>query len=152
MKEFLALEAESDNVMSKIAASMAADPPAWTWAKDFAQQYRSLRTEILAMYADIEFFGQMKIAALSAKETSRLKKIYGLDYHSKLCEFCLQLGKQDSFYVRCSSYCYLRHPFKGFFKGLGKKGPEAIGLRSIAVRVIDILSWRGFCSAAAWVV
>ena len=73
VKEFLALEAESDNVMSKIAASMAADPPAW---------YRSLRTEILAMYADIEFFGQMKIAALSAKETSRLKKHYGLDYHS----------------------------------------------------------------------
>ena len=103
VKEFLALEAESDNVMSKIAASMTADPPAWTWAKDFAQQYRSLRTEILAMYADIEFFGQMKIAALSAKETSRLKKIYGLDYHSKLCEFCLQLGPKIVMMSECTS-------------------------------------------------
>ncbi|CAE7293625.1 unnamed protein product [Symbiodinium sp. CCMP2592] len=103
VKEFLALEAESDNVMSKIASSMSANPAVWSWAKDFVQQYRSLRTEILAMYADVEFFGQMKIAALSAKETSRLKKIYGLDYHSKLCEFCLQMGPKIAMMSECTS-------------------------------------------------
>ncbi|CAE7761137.1 unnamed protein product [Symbiodinium sp. CCMP2456] len=96
VKDFLALEAESDNVMSKIAASMGADPSAWTWAKDFAQQYRTLRTEIVAMYADVEFFSQAKVAALSAKETAKLKKMYGMDYHSKLCQFCLQLGPKIS--------------------------------------------------------
>ena len=133
VKEFLALEAESE-VMSKIAASMAADPPAWTWAKDFAQQYRSLRTEILAMYADVEFFGQMKIAALSAKETSRLKKHYGLDYHSKLCEFCLQLGPKIVLMSECTSKIRSMSdaqasaisgtPSKASSKGSKKKGPK----------------------------
>ena len=145
MKEFLALEAESDNVMSKIAASMTADPPAWTWAKDFAQQYRSLRTEILAMYADIEFFGQMKIAALSAKETSRLKKIYGLDYHSKLCEFCLQLGPKIVLMSECTSKIRSMSdaqasatsgtPSKASSKGSKKKGPKRLAsAASLSVR------------------
>ncbi|CAE7223622.1 unnamed protein product, partial [Symbiodinium sp. KB8] len=117
VKDFLAPEAESDNMMSKIAASMGADPSAWTWAKDFVQQYRTLRAEILAMYADIEFFSQAKVAALSTKETAKLKKMYGLEYAN----------------------CF-------FFKDL-EKGPEKTGLDDIASgRVIKILRqvflWR----------
>ena len=103
LKEFLALEAHSDNCMTAIAADMSANPASWGWAKEFVQQYKSLRTEILQLYADTKFFKEAKVAALSAKETSRLRKAYGLDYHSKLCEFCLQLGPKISSMGECTS-------------------------------------------------
>ncbi|CAE7032303.1 unnamed protein product [Symbiodinium sp. CCMP2592] len=61
LKEFLALEAQSDNCMTAIAADMSANPAAWSWAKDFVQQYKSLRTEIVQLYADTEFFKEAKI-------------------------------------------------------------------------------------------
>ena len=124
VKEFLALEAESDNVMSKIAASMAADPPAWTWAKDFAQQYRSLRTEILAMYADIEFFGQMKIAALSAKETSRLKKSTGWIIIQSCASFVCSWASKIRSMSDAQATAISGTPSKASSKGSEKKGPK----------------------------
>ena len=46
----------------------------------------------LKLYADQPFFNAAKVAALSHKQTQKLRKDYGEDYVAKLCEFCTALG------------------------------------------------------------
>ncbi|CAE7505717.1 unnamed protein product [Symbiodinium sp. CCMP2592] len=103
LKEYLAMEAQSDNSMTAVTADMSKDPAAWSWAKDFVHTYKLLRTEIVQLYADNEFFKEAKVAALSTKETSRLRKTYGIDYHSKLCEWCCQLGPKIQGMYECTT-------------------------------------------------
>ncbi|CAE7376311.1 unnamed protein product [Symbiodinium microadriaticum] len=93
LKEFLAMETQSDHTMSSLTADMGKDPAAWSWARDFVEAYKGFRKDILQLYADNEFFRQAKVAALSSKETTRLRKAYpDGDYVAKLCEFACQLG------------------------------------------------------------
>ena len=92
VKELLAQEQASDNAMTLIAAGMARDPLWWAWAKDSVLGYKRHREDVVQLYADNTFFTSFKVAALSAKETMKLRKDFKDDYLAKLCEFCTLLG------------------------------------------------------------
>ena len=92
VKELLAQEQQSDNAMTAIAADMGKEPGWWGWAREAVTNYKMHRTEVLKLYADQPFFNAAKVAALSQKQTQKLRKDYGEDYVAKLCEFCTALG------------------------------------------------------------
>ena len=92
VKELLAQEQASDNAMTVVAAGMTRDPQWWAWARESVNSYKAHRTQVVALYADQPFFTAAKVAALSPKETMKLRKDYKDDYLAKLCEFCTVLG------------------------------------------------------------
>ena len=102
LKEFLAMEAQSDQTMNEVTASMGKDPGSWSWAQDFIKGYAAFRKDILELYADNEFFRQAKVAALSSKETQRLKKELKDDYLTMLCEFTCKLGPKIQGMYECT--------------------------------------------------
>ena len=102
LKELLAMETQSDQTMTEVTAGMGEDPAAWSWAHDFIKAYKTFRTDILELYADNEFFRQAKVAALSSKETQRLKKEHKDDYMSLLCEFTCKLGPKIQGMYECT--------------------------------------------------
>ena len=92
VRELLAQEQTSDNIMTQIAGDMAKAPERRKWAHDVVQEYKKHRTEIVRLYSDNAFFTACKLAALSPKETAKLRKDNKSDYLPKLCEFCSVLG------------------------------------------------------------
>ena len=96
VKELLAQEQSSDNMMSHVAAEMNKDPGAWSWAKDLVASYKGCRTKVVQLYAESEFYQAMKVAALSSKELAKVKKDFKSDYLSKLVEFITVLGPRIS--------------------------------------------------------
>ena len=92
VRELLAQEQTSDNIMTHIAGDMTKAPEWWKWAHDVVQEYKKHRTEIVRLYSDNAFFTACKVAALSPKETAKLRKDNKSDYLPKLCEFCSVLG------------------------------------------------------------
>ena len=91
-KDFLAAEQSSDNCMAGIAVSMAKDPEAWSWARELVAKYKRERGLVVQDYANNEAFQQLKVAALSPRETAKVKKQYGEHYVGKLVEFITTLG------------------------------------------------------------
>ena len=71
-KELLAAEQSSGNCMAGIAASMAKDSGAWQWATLVAS-YKQQRGAVVQDYANNPAFQQFKVAALSPKETQKVK-------------------------------------------------------------------------------
>ena len=102
LKELLAMEAQSDQTMTEVTAGMGKDPTGWSWARDFINAYKTFRKDILELYADNEFFRQAKVAALSSKETQRLKKEHKDDYVTLLCEFTCKLGPKIQGMYECT--------------------------------------------------
>ena len=92
VKELLAQEQSADNAMAWVASEMKRDPAWWSWARESVQSYKDRRTEVLQMYCDSAVFQNLKVAALSPAETSKLRKSLGDDYVPKLVEFCTSLG------------------------------------------------------------
>ena len=92
LKELLAAEQSSDNCMAGIAASMAQDSGAWQWATHLVASYKQQRGAVVQDYANNPAFQQFKVAALSPKETQKVKKQLGEDYIGKLVEFITTLG------------------------------------------------------------
>ena len=92
VRELLALEQSSDNTMTSIATSMAQEPQWWLWARDAVNLYKQERTEVLKIYVDKPWFQDFKVAALSPKETQKVKKALGEDYVGKLVEYITVLG------------------------------------------------------------
>ena len=92
VKELLAQEQASDIAMTAVAAGMTRDPAWWAWARESVNSYKAHRVQVVALYADEPFFTAVKVAALSPKETIKLRKDYKQDYIAKLCEFCTVLG------------------------------------------------------------
>ena len=92
VKELLAMEQPADKAMSLICKEVQQDGPWWAWAKDAIQSYKQNRITIMQAYTDQAAFQQMKVAALSPKETQKLKKDLGEHYVSKLVEYTTVLG------------------------------------------------------------
>ena len=92
VRELLAMEQSSDNCMALVATAMQKDPAWWSWATAAVQSYRDCRQEVLKGYCDEPFFQSLKVAALSPKETQKLKKQYAEDYVTKLVQFTTSLG------------------------------------------------------------
>ena len=92
LKELLAAEQSSDNCMAGIATCMAQDPGAWQWATQLVATYKQQRGAVVQDYANNTAFQQFKVAALSPKETQKVKKQLGEDYVGKLVEFITTLG------------------------------------------------------------
>ena len=92
LKELLATEQSSDNCMAGVAANMAKDPGAWQWATQLVGTYKQQRGAVVQDYANNPAFQQFKVAALSPKETQKVKKQLGEDYIGKLVEFITTLG------------------------------------------------------------
>ena len=92
VKEFLAMEQAADNVMSKLATAMGKDPSWYAWATEAVTKYKAHRTTLLRGYCDEAFFQAVKVAALSPKETAKLKKEYQDEYVGKLVQFVTTMG------------------------------------------------------------
>ena len=92
VRELLAMEQSSDNAMALIATAMQKDASWWSWATAAVQSYKNSRQEVLKLYCDEPFYQSLKVAALSPKETAKLKKQYADDYLSKLIQFTTFLG------------------------------------------------------------
>ena len=102
LKELLAAEQVSDSAMTAISADMMKDPTWWGWAKDAVNTYKDHRKEVLKLYADQPFFAQAKVAALSQKQTQKLRRDHKDDYLAKLCEFCTSLGPKITLVAEAS--------------------------------------------------
>ena len=102
VKELLAAEQQSDNTMTIISADMLRDPTWWQWAKDAVSTYKDHRKEVLKLYADNPFFSSAKVAALSPKQTQRLRRDHKDDYLARLCEFCSNLGPKITLMAEAS--------------------------------------------------
>lgn len=94
VKEFLAMEQSSDVAIGRVMAEMSKNPDGWTWATDLIATYKKYRTEVLKLYCDVEGFQSLKVAALSSKESAKLKKELGDSYVGKLVEFITLAGPQ----------------------------------------------------------
>ncbi|CAE7891290.1 unnamed protein product [Symbiodinium microadriaticum] len=92
IKEFLAMEQSSDVAMSRVMGEMSKNADGWSWATDLIGTYKQYRTEVLKLYAATVEFQSLKIAALSPRESQKLKKEFGESYVSKLVEFVTVLG------------------------------------------------------------
>ena len=92
MKELLAQEQASDIEMTRIAANISRDPTWWGWAAEVVAEYKRHRATVLKMYSDNPFFMACKVAALSPKESSKLRKENKDNYLPQLCDFCTSLG------------------------------------------------------------
>ena len=75
-------------------AEMGKNPEGWSWASDLIATYKKYRTEVLKLYCDVEGFQSLKVAALSTKESAKLKKEFGDGYVGKLVEFITLAGPQ----------------------------------------------------------
>ena len=137
LKELLAAEQSSDNCMAGIATSMAQDPGAWQWATQLVASYKQQRGAVVQDYANNTAFQQFKVAALSPKETQKIKKQLGEDYVGKLVEFITTLGPkiqamaETSFQIQSMANAKreatdsLRAPPKSKAKGKSSKGKNA---------------------------
>ena len=94
VKEFLAMEQSSDVAIGRVMAEMGKNPEGWSWASDLIATYKKYRTEVLKLYCDVEGFQSLKVAALSTKESAKLKKEFGDGYVGKLVEFITLAGPQ----------------------------------------------------------
>ena len=92
IKEFLAMEQSSDVAMSRVMGEMSKNADGWSWATDLIGTYKQYRTEVLKLYAANVEFQSLKIAALSPRESQKLKREFGESYVSKLVEFVTVLG------------------------------------------------------------
>ena len=92
MKELLAQEQASDIEMTRIAANISRDPTWWGWAAEVVAEYKRHRATVLKLYSDHPFFMACKVAALSPKESAKLRKENKDNYLPQLCEFCTSLG------------------------------------------------------------
>ncbi|CAE7582776.1 unnamed protein product [Symbiodinium sp. CCMP2592] len=92
VKEFLAMEQSSDVAIGRVMAEKAKNPDGWTWASDLLASYKNFRTEVLKLYCDNPDFQSLKVAALSPKESAKIKKEHGDGYVGKLVEFVTVLG------------------------------------------------------------
>ena len=101
-KELLAQEQASDNCMGSISADIAKNPTWWSWARDMVVNYKAARTDVVSLYADNVFFQSFKVAALSPKEMSSLKKKFKDEYVGQLVRFVTVLGPKIEAMQRCS--------------------------------------------------
>ena len=92
VKEFLAMEQSSDVAIGRVMAEKAKNPDGWSWASDLLSSYKNYRTEVLKLYCDNTAFQSLKVAALSPKESAKVKKEHGDGYVGKLVEFVTVLG------------------------------------------------------------
>ncbi|CAE7311876.1 unnamed protein product, partial [Symbiodinium sp. CCMP2592] len=92
VKEFLAMEQSSDVAIGRVMHEKAKNPDGWTWASDLLASYKNFRTEVLKLYCDNPDFQSLKVAALSPKESAKIKKEHGDGYVGKLVEFVTVLG------------------------------------------------------------
>ena len=92
MKELLAQEQASDIEMTKIAMDMSKRPQWWSWATEVVADYKRHRSNVLQLYSDHPFFVACKVAALSPRETAKLRKEHKDNYLPQLCDFCTTLG------------------------------------------------------------
>ncbi|CAE7556638.1 unnamed protein product [Symbiodinium microadriaticum] len=94
VKELLAMEQSSDVSMGRIMSEFGKNPADWSWAKELIADYKTYRTEVLRLYADVAGFQSLKVAALSPKESAKVKKEWGEGYVGKLVEFVTVAGPQ----------------------------------------------------------
>ncbi|CAE7266924.1 unnamed protein product, partial [Symbiodinium sp. CCMP2456] len=102
IKEFLAMEQSSDVTMSRVMGEIGRNAAGWSWATDLIGTYKQHRTQVLKLYCDNTEFQSLKIAALSPKESQKLKKEFGDSYVSKLVEFVTVLGPAIEQMSRCA--------------------------------------------------
>ena len=74
VKELLAMEQSADNTMATISSDIVKDGKWWAWSSEAVKNYKDTREEVLRKYTKQPAFQQMKVAALSPRETAKLKK------------------------------------------------------------------------------
>ncbi|CAE7468760.1 unnamed protein product, partial [Symbiodinium microadriaticum] len=94
VKELLAMEQSSDVSMGRIMSEFGKNPADWSWAKELIADYKTYRTEVLRLYCEVPGLQSLKVAALSPKESAKVKKEWGEGYVGKLVEFVTVAGPQ----------------------------------------------------------
>ncbi|CAE7393248.1 unnamed protein product, partial [Symbiodinium microadriaticum] len=94
VKELLAMEQSSDVSMGRIMSEFGKNPADWSWAKELIADYKAYRTEVLRLYCEVPGFQSLKGAALSPKDSAKVKKEWGEGYVGKLVEFVTVAGPQ----------------------------------------------------------
>ncbi|CAE7826908.1 unnamed protein product [Symbiodinium necroappetens] len=121
IKEFLAMEQSSDVTMSRVMGEIGRNAAGWSWATDLIGTYKQHRTQVLKLYCDNTEFQSLKIAALSPKESQKLKKEFGDSYVSKLVEFVTVLGPAIEQMSRCALQVQEMATAKDVFRFTGCK-------------------------------